>query len=342
VLDPNGEDARKIAAMVEQRKCPDCSALRSEIARIRKIAVDRLEEQRKRAELAEGDYAALLTRVLWQLRAALAKTDPATCAHTHIHRGYCPECARNELPPTGPVLAELKRLSAEARSIHNCFNEATAEREFRILLAENADSLIRAAEERAAKDAEIERLAEELTRANRNNHERNVALDALHYVWCSGGCEGGVHRFGDRPPLTEEIVHSALYNTRRLVRYFENLEHRKLSDSGVKANWEERVRMAAERDELQRQLAAVEQSNRVAEDLLNQREADLALEARRLDHILDSFDGDEEINGATAMDYWDADAMDADETKELRRAWREGIDAAMRGEEPAVKENPNA
>ena len=72
----------------------------------------------------------------------------------------------------------------------------------------------------------------------------------------------------------------------------------------------------AERDELKRQLLETR--------------ATLATEAARLNHILDAFDGDEEINGATAMDYWDADAMDAEETKELRRAWRESIDAAMR------------
>ena len=28
-----------------------------------------------------------------------------------------------------------------------------------------------------------------------NNHRRNVELDALHYVWCDGGCEGGTHRY---------------------------------------------------------------------------------------------------------------------------------------------------
>ena len=139
MLDPNGEDARKIAAMVEQGKCPDCSALRSEIARIRKIAVDRIEEQRKladalRARVAElskrlertltarycarqvsawdwgtsvsEDYHRRRMNAMDQLRAALAKTDPATCAHTHIHRGYCPTCG---------TLAKKEENDAEAK-----------------------------------------------------------------------------------------------------------------------------------------------------------------------------------------------------------------------------------
>ena len=67
-------------------------------------------------------------------------------------------------------------------------------------------------------------------------------------------------------------------------------------------------------------------------DLLKQREAELALEARRLDHILDAFDEDTEINGACALDCCDLDAMDADEVKEIRRAWRVSIDSAMQRE----------
>ena len=64
------------------------------------------------------------------------------------------------LPPS--VLAELKRLSAEARAIHNCFNEAMAQREFRILLAENADALISAAEERDELQSSLNAIAEAL------------------------------------------------------------------------------------------------------------------------------------------------------------------------------------
>ena len=92
-------------------------------------------------------------------------------------------------------------------------------------------------------------LRTELALANANNHQRNLALDALHYVWCSGGCEGGVHRFGEHPPLTEEIVRAAVENTRRLVAWFNNASDRKLSDVEIKTRWEESQKL---RDNLDR------------------------------------------------------------------------------------------
>lgn len=48
---------------------------------------------------------------------------------------------------------------------------------------------------------------------------KNKELDALHYVWCSGGCEGGVHRFTDTP-LTAEMVAFAIRNTDRLINWY--------------------------------------------------------------------------------------------------------------------------
>jgi len=35
---------------------------------------------------------------------------------------------------------------------------------------------------------EVRRLKRELKNAYENNHRRNLELDALHYVWCDGGC----------------------------------------------------------------------------------------------------------------------------------------------------------
>jgi len=52
--------------------------------------------------------------------------------------------------------------------------------------------------------------------------QKNLALDAYHHVWCSGGCESGIHRYHDTP-LTEEIVKEAEINTRRLREKFNNL-----------------------------------------------------------------------------------------------------------------------
>ncbi len=65
-------------------------------------------------------------------------------------------------------------------------------------------------------------LKRELSNALDNNHQRNLDLDALHYVWCDGGCRSGVHRFGDHPPLTAELIAAAIRNTERLQRWFTN------------------------------------------------------------------------------------------------------------------------
>ena len=56
--------------------------------------------------------------------------------------------------------------------------------------------------------------------------DRNMALDALHYVWCSGGCICGVHRFGLAGALTEEVVAAAESNTRRLRAYWESAKRK--------------------------------------------------------------------------------------------------------------------
>jgi hypothetical protein len=62
--------------------------------------------------------------------------------------------------------------------------------------------------------------------------------------------------------------------------------------------------------------------------------AEARKDTERLDFVLDTFDGDVSINGASAMDFWEPDAMDADEKTELLRAWRAAIDAARKREEP--------
>lgn len=55
---------------------------------------------------------------------------------------------------------------------------------------------------------------------------RNLALDSLHYVWCNGGCEGGVHRFDHRAPLTNEIVTEAERNVSRMRAWLTNHRYR--------------------------------------------------------------------------------------------------------------------
>jgi hypothetical protein len=54
---------------------------------------------------------------------------------------------------------------------------------------------------------------------------RNRDLDALHLVWCDGGCPSGVHRWTDLI-VTEEVVEAAERNTLRLRRWYESVRHR--------------------------------------------------------------------------------------------------------------------
>jgi hypothetical protein len=61
----------------------------------------------------------------------------------------------------------------------------------------------------------------ELRAVNEHNRRRNLELDALHYVWCDGGCYGGVHRW-QKENLTREIVKEAVRNTARLVTWWNN------------------------------------------------------------------------------------------------------------------------
>lgn len=65
-----------------------------------------------------------------------------------------------------------------------------------------------------------ERQRREIAHLNDVLHRKNIELDALHMVWCDGGCYSGVHRYEDRP-VTEEIVVAAERNTARLRRWFD-------------------------------------------------------------------------------------------------------------------------
>src|ERR1700679_516098 len=50
-------------------------------------------------------------------------------------------------------------------------------------------------------------------------------LDALHMVWCSGSCRGGVHRWTDEK-VTGELVAIAERNTQRLRAWYEGVKWR--------------------------------------------------------------------------------------------------------------------
>jgi hypothetical protein len=62
----------------------------------------------------------------------------------------------------------------------------------------------------------------ELTLKDEALRRRSIAVDAMYWVWCDGGCYGGVNRHELVSPLTEEIVQAAENNTRRLRRWYDN------------------------------------------------------------------------------------------------------------------------
>lgn len=56
-------------------------------------------------------------------------------------------------------------------------------------------------------------------------HERNLQLDALHHIWCDGGCSTGAHRWTGQT-ITEEVVQQAERNTKRLRSWWNNYQYR--------------------------------------------------------------------------------------------------------------------
>lgn len=92
------------------------------------------------------------------------------------------------------------------------------------------EKLIAADKEVAALREEAKELRRQLTNQSESNHMRNVELDALRYVWCSGGCKGGVHRFA-AGEVTEEVVAAAERNTARLRSWFANKANRDARNS---------------------------------------------------------------------------------------------------------------
>jgi len=86
--------------------------------------------------------------------------------------------------------------------------------------ASEGDELARLRERNRRLAAEVDHMRLVLERKNRE-------LDALHVVWCDGGCPGGVHRFqGGDVLVTEELVKAAERNTKRLRDWYEAVKFR--------------------------------------------------------------------------------------------------------------------
>jgi hypothetical protein len=95
---------------------------------------------------------------------------------------------------------------------------------------------------------EVQRLRARVRHLQEVLHRKNVALDALHWVWCDGGCVGGIHRWSDiglsaNTELTEELVQAAEHNAARMRRW--------LNNSAFRSRWasmtaDERLKWMAE------------------------------------------------------------------------------------------------
>jgi len=73
-------------------------------------------------------------------------------------------------------------------------------------------------------------LGQEILCKNEFLHQKNLELDALGYVWCDGGCEGGTFRYHDDMELTENQVEIVERNTIRLRQWFENRRCRRAQE----------------------------------------------------------------------------------------------------------------
>lgn len=97
--------------------------------------------------------------------------------------------------------------------------------------------------------ARVRNQARELSMLSETLSQKNKELDALHFVWCSGGCPGGVHRYSDTR-LTEEMIRIAERNTKRLRSWYNAIKWR-LTRYPTMSEWHAlRVKSAASKTDL--------------------------------------------------------------------------------------------
>jgi hypothetical protein len=94
-------------------------------------------------------------------------------------------------------------------------------------MAEDSSAHDAASDELAALRVKVKQQAREITHLAEVLKRKNRELDALHLVWCDGGCPGGVHRWQDESAIiTEELVKLAERNTRRLRTWYNGVKFR--------------------------------------------------------------------------------------------------------------------
>jgi hypothetical protein len=110
--------------------------------------------------------------------------------------------------------------------VHECdCNSTKGYKENKEYIKYLEDARVSYIEEVSKLKEENEELRRQLSIQRENNHTRNLELDALHYVWCDGGCKTGIHRWTDQK-ITAELVETAVRNTTRLIHWYLNFVYR--------------------------------------------------------------------------------------------------------------------
>lgn len=182
--------------------------------------------KQKVASWQDQQVCAGLTNVGWRLEQALLWGAASAHMSREEVRGtieeIVPRYTGNDVQKVCRFVEDL--LTGEARARTAEANNAQLARHRNTLdLDAKAQALVRSLRETLQRqDAELAKLKTEVARAYRNNATRNRDLDALHFVWCDGGCETGVHRYDGAGPdaVTEEVVAAAERNTERLRSWF--------------------------------------------------------------------------------------------------------------------------
>lgn len=83
----------------------------------------------------------------------------------------------------------------------------------RAVVAEHERDCLREEIERLRGQLEV--LRRQIRFQGEGNARRNVQLDALGIVWCSGGCPHGMHRYHPDRPITAAMVAALEHNAER-------------------------------------------------------------------------------------------------------------------------------
>lgn len=79
----------------------------------------------------------------------------------------------------------------------------------------------------------IQQYKRQITHLQNTLREKNLKLDALHHVWCSGGCNGGVHRWTPNT-VNEDLVKMAEGCVARLRDWWDNYQYIKIYEQEIK------------------------------------------------------------------------------------------------------------